>query len=90
MIYVSETWLSSNTPNSFINVPDFNVFRCDDGRGAGVCIFVKDTCTSNVVKLDIDRPAGVEDVRVAVQCRKLPCNYYRVCVPPSKSTSYLF
>ncbi len=36
------------------------------------CVFVKDTFTSNVVKLDIDRPASVEDAWVAVQCCKLP------------------
>ncbi len=90
MFYVSETWLSSNTPDSFINIPDSNVLRFDNGRGAGVCIFVKDTFTSNVVMLDIDRPAGLENVWVAVQCRKLSAVIMGGGVPPSKSTSCLF
>ncbi len=49
-----------------------NVFRCDNGRGAVVCIYVRDGFKSSPIKLDITRPAGIEDVWLNVQCRKLP------------------
>ncbi len=48
----------------------YNVFRCDNGRGAGVCIYVRDDFKSSPIKLDITRPAGIEDVWLNVQCPK--------------------
>ena len=46
IVVVTETWLSSNVPNSAINLCGYSLLRHDrsDGRrGGGVCVFVKDT-----------------------------------------------
>ena len=72
VLCISETWLLPHTPDYYVNISDFNVFRCDQGRGAGTCIYVRDTLKSNVLSLDIIRPPDIEDVWVTVQCRKLP------------------
>lgn len=55
-----------------VNIPEYKIFRCDSGRGGGVCIYVKDVLLTHVLCLDVPKPAGIEDVWVTVQCRKLP------------------
>ena len=45
IVVVTETWLSSNVPNSAIDISGYSLLRHDrsDGRrGGGVCVFVKD------------------------------------------------
>ena len=42
ILCISETWLQPNVRDQYIEISDFNVFRHDVGRGAGVCIYVKD------------------------------------------------
>ena len=40
---ISETWLSSNVPNSCVHIPGYNLVRNDrvEKRGGGVCALVK-------------------------------------------------
>ena len=38
ILCVSETWLLPTVENRFINIPNFNIFRQDEGRGGGVCV----------------------------------------------------
>lgn len=61
-----------NTPDAYINIPNYTVYICDNGRGDGVCICVNNSLTSSIIKLDVTRRAGVEDMWVQVQCRELP------------------
>ena len=42
ILCVSETWLSPETPDEHIAISNYNIFRCDRGRGGGVCIYVRD------------------------------------------------
>ena len=72
VLCVSETLLSHDIKDEFTAIPDYDVFRCDKGRGGGVCIYVKDVFKVTPVNVDTERPDGVEDVWVAVQCRMLP------------------
>ena len=72
VLCVSETWLNENTPDAYINIPGYTIFRCDNGRGAGVCIYVCNSLTSSIIVFNVPRQAGVEDVWVQMQCRKLP------------------
>ena len=72
VLCVSETWLLPSIPDDFVNISMYRMFRCDNGRGGGVCVYVKNSLCTNVIKLDIPRVDGVEDVWVTVQCRKLP------------------
>ncbi len=55
-----------------LSINQIITFRCDKGRGGGVCIDVKDVLSAVVIDLKIPRQTGNEDRRVTVQCRKLP------------------
>ncbi len=72
VLCIRETWLQENTPDSYLEIPDYKLFRCDKGRGAGVCLYVHSTLIPSVITLDVPRPTGVEDVWVKIQCRKWP------------------
>lgn len=72
VLCTSETWLHANTQDDYVEISNYKIFRCDNGRGAGVCIYVHSTLTHSVINLNVPRPAGVEDVWVKMQCRKLP------------------
>ena len=83
---VSESWLLPNLLDDFVNIPGYKIFRCDNGRGGGVYIYVKDILTVNMIDLNVSRQEGVEDVWITVQCRKLPaiiigCVYRHPKVP---------
>ena len=58
--------------SSIIGIHNFNVFRCDVGRGGGVCIYVKDSLNARIIETNVIKNADVEDIWVTVQCRKLP------------------
>ena len=72
VLCVSETWLLPETPDKFVDFDNYAIFRCDKGRGGGSCIFVKNTFTVTPFQTHIDKPVGVEDVWLTLQCRKLP------------------
>ncbi len=74
---------STHTPNEYVNIPNYRIFRCDDGRGAGACIYVKDSLNPNPVVLNISRQPGEEDVWVTVQCKKVAVHYHRMYIPAS-------
>ncbi len=50
---VSESWLLPNLPDVFVSIPGYKIFRCDNGRGGGVCIYVKDILMVNVINLNV-------------------------------------
>ena len=66
---ISETWLSSETPNEYIVIPIYVVYRYDKGKEGGACIYIKDKVTP--VEVNIIRPQGVKDVWVGVRSCKL-------------------
>lgn len=72
ILCITETWLLPHTPDHYISILDFNIFRCDNGRGAGACIYVRDILKSEVLSVNIIRPTNIEDIWISVQCRKLP------------------
>lgn len=72
ILCISESWLLPHTPDVFVNLPNYNLFRCDSGRGGGVCIYVRDVLSANVIDLKVPRQTGIEDIWVTIQCRKLP------------------
>ena len=39
ILCISESWLLPIIQDNYIDIPSFNVFRCDAGRGGGVCVF---------------------------------------------------
>ncbi len=72
ILCVSETRLLPHTPDSYIYIPGYNVYRCDKDYGGGVCMYVKYCLATNELTSNADRPNGVEDVWLSIQCRKLP------------------
>lgn len=72
ILCISETWLGSNMPDNFIAIPNFNLYRCDYGRGGGTCIYARRNLKVTVMNVGIDKVEGVEDVWINVQRRMLP------------------
>ncbi len=72
VLCVSETWLQTNTPDSYVEIPNCTIFRCDKGRGAGVCKYVHSNLNASITDTDVSKPTGVEDVWVKVQYKKWP------------------
>lgn len=72
ILCVSETWLSSDMPDRFVSIGGFNIFRTDNGRASGTCIYVRDNLFSTRLDFNLTPCEGVEETWVQVQCRKLP------------------
>ncbi len=73
ILCVSETWFTPDVFDEHVNIPNYVLYRCDKGRGGGVCIYVKNNLTVTQINTTlIDKPEGVEDLWLTVQCRKLP------------------
>lgn len=72
ILCVTETWLTHNILDQYINIPNFYVFRHDKGRGGGVCIYARDFLTVSPIDVNIDPIEGVENLWLTVQCKKLP------------------
>ena len=72
ILCICETWLDSSIDDKFIKIPEFNVIRCDAGRGSGVCIYIRENFNFSVINTSINKVEGVEDVWVQVQHRKFP------------------
>ena len=69
---MSETWLLPEIPNVHVDIPDFNLFRCDNGRGGGVCIYVRNELKVNIIDLSLPKHPGVEDMWLSVQSHMFP------------------
>ena len=75
ILCITETWLNSYTPDKYVNIQGYTLFRNDKGRGAGACIYVKDLLTSNLINITNNAaiaPDGIEDLWITVQHKKLP------------------
>ncbi len=87
---ISETWLLTNTPDSHIHIPNFNLHRYDGGKGGGVCVYINNELKSSVIDIATGKHEGVDSICLQVQCRKLPsiliCCMYRH--PKASSTSF--
>ena len=72
ILCVSETWLDASIKDSFIHILDFNVYRCDHGRGGGTLIYVRNDLKVNRIFVDAEKADGIEDIWISVQHKKLP------------------
>ena len=62
ILCASETWLLPNISNNLINIPMYNVFRCDKGRGGGACIHIKSDLKVTELDVGIAKTEGIDDV----------------------------
>ena len=72
ILCISETWLLQHTPDASIRIPNYKIYRCDNGRGSGVCMYVNDLLQSHIIDTNITKIRGIEDICVQIQLRKLP------------------
>ena len=72
VLCVSESWLLPDLLDAYVNIPGYESFRCDSGRGGGVCIYIKNVLSAKSINLSVPKQVGIEDLWVTVQCRKLP------------------
>lgn len=48
---MTETWLTLNIPNSFVNIPGYSLVRRDrDGRGGGVAAYIRSSIRFQLLK----------------------------------------
>ncbi len=87
VLRVSETCLLPIIPNQFNDLPQYSVFRNDESRGGGVCIFVRDYLSATLLPTHtINRPPGIEDVRVdSLTAPETALSYNRLSVSPPQS-----
>ncbi len=93
ILCVSETFLLPYTPDEYVNIPNYMIFRCDDGRGEGACIYVSDSLNRIPVVINNPKKLGVEDVWVTAQSKKWPSIIigciYRHPKAPAASFDYI-
>ena len=71
VICISETWIIPQISNNIISIPNYKAFRNDNGRGGGVCIYIKDMLKTNEISLNDVKHPGIEDIYVTIQCNML-------------------
>ena len=69
---ISESWLLPIVQDRFINIPNFKIFRCDRGKGGGVCIYVRDELQVTLINTNVPEHPLVEDIYLTIQYRKQP------------------
>ena len=73
ILCISESWLLPELDSSFAEIYGYHLYRCDKGRGGGVCIYVRETLKVTVLtSQEIVRPLNIEDLWIVVQYKKFP------------------
>ena len=72
ILCICETWLESSIDDKFLYIPNFNIVRCDAGRGAGVCVYYRDSLKIKVLDTGIDKIENIEEIWIQVQRKKFP------------------
>ena len=72
ILCLTETWLLSNISLALTEIPKYNIFRCDKGKGGGCCIYVRNDLSVNICNLNVPMVDGLEDIWLSVQHRKFP------------------
>ncbi len=70
VLCVSETWLHANTPDGYVNIHGYEIFRCDSRRGGGVCLHVNSTLNPSLILLGVPERVGSDSVQEAA------CHYH--------------
>ena len=72
ILCISETWLLPEIQSKLINIPGYSVYRCDKGRGGGVCIYVRTIFNVTVLSTNLEKVPFVEDIWLVIQSHKFP------------------
>jgi exonuclease III len=68
---ISETWINDDIDNSEINIPNYNLYRCDrrDGYG-GVALYVNNRVEVNAICITQPDNSKVETVWINISLPK--------------------
>ena len=58
LLSISESWLTSDIPDSFVNLPNYDLVRCDDPDGIrkhGVAIYIHNNLKFNRISSSIKK-----------------------------------
>ena len=69
ILCVSETWLTPTVQVRFINIPDFEIYRHDRGRGGGVCVYARNDLQVTLLSTEVHEHTQVEDIWLSIQYR---------------------
>ena len=72
ILCISETWLQPNVSDQYIEILDFNVYRHDVGRGAGVCVYVRDYLKVTQINTNTPLMENIEHIWLSIQSSKFP------------------
>ena len=73
ILCISESWLLPALDSSLAKIDGYYLYRCDGGRGGGVCIYVRETLkVTALTSQEIVRPPHIEDLWIVVQYKKFP------------------
>ena len=72
ILCISESWLLPITHDNYINIPNYNVFRYDAGRGGGVCVYIKTCLKVSIINLTLPKLENVDNIWLNVQSSKFP------------------
>ncbi len=91
-VWARLAWLLPETPDAHVNIPDFKLFRCDNGRGGGVCIYVRNQLKVNVINFPLTKQPGIEDLWVSGQSHMFPAIivYSVYSHPKAPATSFVY
>ena len=64
VLCVSEAWLLPDLLDAYVNIPGYEIFRCDSGRGGGVCIYIKNVLSAKSININVPKQVGIEDLWV--------------------------
>jgi hypothetical protein len=76
---ISESWFNDKTDSSFLSLDGYNLFRKDqhNRKGGGVCIYVKNDITSEIIWPTVDSNPLIE--AVVLKCKFNQRTYYLAC-----------
>ena len=77
VIAITETWLDSDTPESFVRISGYNIVRCDrDSNGGGVALYIRSSIPFDIVPLAL--PSNSKTNILA--CRLTSLSVFVFCV----------
>ena len=72
VLCISESWLLPSMPSRFVDIEGFTVYRCDEGYGGGVCVYVRNELSVIELHLGLLYNEKIQDIWLQIQSRKFP------------------
>ncbi len=63
---------TQDTPDELAIIPNYVIYKCNNGRGGGVFIYTKKEHKTHLLTSPVTRQVRVEDLWVSIQSNKYP------------------